>query len=185
MDRCQQKTWGLAGKYRCQENLAAEGCSVFSNPRMSLKACLRRAASDGSFSGCFHICLVVVVAVECGNRLYRFPRFVGRAENSLIVFRAFHKPSFPRSTSTAVRVQADLLICSNMVYLACCICRAASVSLMVAATRLSAFMLSPGAGTVAADRARAVFRAVLPQLVEAPFSSLGVDLDFACAEGRW
>jgi hypothetical protein len=26
----------------------------------------------------------------------RFPRFVERAENSTIVFRAFHKPSFPR-----------------------------------------------------------------------------------------
>src|SRR5664280_1184698 len=31
-------------------------------------------------------------------------------------------------------VHADLLICSNMVFLACCIRRAASVSLMVAAT---------------------------------------------------
>jgi len=41
---------------------------------------------------------------ECGNRFYRFPRFVGRAENSIIVFRAFHKPSFPRSTSTAALV---------------------------------------------------------------------------------
>jgi len=38
---------------------------------------------------------------ECGNRFYRFPRFVGRAENSTIVFWAFHKLSFPRSTSTA------------------------------------------------------------------------------------
>jgi len=37
---------------------------------------------------------------ECGNRLYRFPELVGRAENSTIVFRAFHKPSFPRSIST-------------------------------------------------------------------------------------
>jgi len=40
---------------------------------------------------------------KCGNRLYRFPRFVGRAENSIIVFRAFHKPSFPRSTSTSAQ----------------------------------------------------------------------------------
>src|SRR5713226_724386 len=28
---------------------------------------------------------------ECGNRFYRFPRFVGRAENSTIVFRPFHQ----------------------------------------------------------------------------------------------
>jgi len=41
-------------------------------------------------------------------------------------------------------VHADLLICSNMVFLACCIRRAASVSLMVAATRLSVARLSPG-----------------------------------------
>ena len=81
---------------------------------------------------------------ECGNRFYRFPRFVGRAENSIIVFRAFHKPSFPRSTSTAAGVHADFLISSNIVYLACCMRRAASVSLMVAATRLSAARLSPG-----------------------------------------
>src|SRR5665213_951363 len=41
-------------------------------------------------------------------------------------------------------VHADLLICSNMVLLACCIRRAASVSLIDAATRLSAATLSPG-----------------------------------------
>jgi hypothetical protein len=41
-------------------------------------------------------------------------------------------------------VHADLLIFSNMVLLACCMRCAASVSLMDAATRLSALMLSPG-----------------------------------------
>src|ERR1035441_7179038 len=43
---------------------------------------------------------------ECGNRLHRFPRFVGRAENSTIVFRAFHKPSFPQPASIASNCQA-------------------------------------------------------------------------------
>ena len=58
---------------------------------------------------------------ECGNRLHRFPRFVGRAENSTIVFRAFHKPSFPRPASIAANSQAAIFAvasiqsCSNSI----------------------------------------------------------------------
>ena len=57
---------------------------------------------------------------ECGNRFHRFPRFVGRAENSTLVFRAFHKPSFPRPPLVAVSVHAASLadpsaqFCSNV-----------------------------------------------------------------------
>ena len=42
---------------------------------------------------------------EFGNRLYRFPRFVERAENSFMVFRAFHKPSFPTVRFHGCRIQ--------------------------------------------------------------------------------
>jgi len=79
---------------------------------------------------------VVVVAVE--NVGIGFIDFQGLWEgrktvlsfSGLSINRHFHGP-LPLLSG----VQADLLICSNMVYLACCICRAASVSLMVAATR--------------------------------------------------
>ena len=134
---------------RCSElqaHLALDkSFGVFSNPRVSLKG----QVDAGSFGVApFRDVFIYVSQLsrrwECGNRFYRFPRFVGRLENSIIVFRAFHKPSFPRSTSTAAGVHADFLICSNMVFLACCIRRAASVSLMVAATRLRALMVSPG-----------------------------------------
>jgi hypothetical protein len=58
---------------------------------------------------------------ECGNRLDRFPRFVERAENSTIVFRPFHKPSFPRPASITTNSQAAIFIvasvqsCSNCI----------------------------------------------------------------------
>jgi hypothetical protein len=42
---------------------------------------------------------------ECGNRLYRFPRFVGREGNSTIVFLAFHEPSFPRPASIRLKLR--------------------------------------------------------------------------------
>ena len=61
-----------------------------------------------------------------------------------IVFRAFHKPPFPRPLPLRHASYADFLICSNIAFLACCLRRAASVSLMDAATRISAAMESPG-----------------------------------------
>jgi len=62
---------------------------VFSNPGMSLKGLFEAGSRDGSFSGFFHRCLVVVVAVgmwesavsiskvsgKGGRRHYRFPGF--------------------------------------------------------------------------------------------------------------
>src|ERR1035437_8658946 len=59
--------------------------------------------------------------------------------SGLSISRHFHGP-----LPLLPGAHADLLICSNMVFLACCIRRAASVSLMDAATRLSTPMLSPG-----------------------------------------
>jgi hypothetical protein len=59
--------------------------------------------------------------------------------SGLSINRHFHGPLALRPM-----VHADLLICSNMVYLACCMRRAASVSLMDAATRLRAATVSPG-----------------------------------------
>jgi hypothetical protein len=55
--------------------------------------------------------------------------------SGLSINRHFHGP-LPLQPA----VHADLLICSNMVFLACCMRRAASVSLMVAATRLRALI---------------------------------------------
>jgi len=86
--------------------------------------------------------------------------------------RRYRFPCFPSTVISTVRfhscgVQADFLIFSNMVLLASCIRRAASVSLLVAATRLSAARLSPDAGTAAGDRGRAASRRCLPLLVKA------------------
>lgn len=60
------------------------------------------------------------------------------AENSHFVFLVFHKPSSPRSSSSAVGGLADHLICSKFAFLASCVRRADSVSIMDAATRFSA-----------------------------------------------
>ena len=59
--------------------------------------------------------------------------------SGLSLNRHFHGP-----VALLPVVHADLLICSNMLCFASCMRRAASVSLMVAATRLRALMLSPG-----------------------------------------
>src|ERR1019366_176319 len=59
--------------------------------------------------------------------------------SGLSINRHFHGP-----LPLLPEVHADLLICSNIEFLACCIRRAASVSLMVAATRLSAATVIPG-----------------------------------------
>jgi hypothetical protein len=59
--------------------------------------------------------------------------------SDLSINRHFHGPLPLRP-----RVHAHFPICSNMVFLACCMRRAASVSLMVAATRLSAATVNPG-----------------------------------------
>jgi hypothetical protein len=54
-----------------------------------------------------------------GNRLHRFRRFVGRRENSTIVFQAFHEPSLPRRASITANSQgaictvASIQSCSN------------------------------------------------------------------------
>jgi hypothetical protein len=84
---------------------------------MSLKGLFEAGSTDGSFSGFFHMLLVVAVAVD---------------------------RHFPGPLPLLPEVHADFPICSNMVYLACCMRRAASVSLIDAATRFSAAMLSPG-----------------------------------------
>ena len=119
--------------------------AVFSNPRMSLKGVFEAGSFGRLLFGMFSY-----MSRGCrggGNVGIGFIDFQGLWEgrktvlsfSGLSINRHFHGP-LPLLSG----VQADLLICSNMVYLACCICRAASVSLMVAATRLSAFMLSPG-----------------------------------------
>src|ERR1035437_11148288 len=59
--------------------------------------------------------------------------------SGLSINRHFHRPLPLRRM-----VHADLLICSNMVFLACCMRRAASVSLIDAGTRFSAPRESPG-----------------------------------------
>ena len=59
--------------------------------------------------------------------------------SGLSINRHFHRPLPLRPM-----VHADLLICSNIVFLACCMRRAASVSLIDAATRFSAASESPG-----------------------------------------
>ena len=64
-------------------------------------------------------------------------------ETCFIVFRAFHRPPFPRPFLIDLRSYAVSRIFSNSLLLACCIRRAASVSLMAAATRFKALMLSP------------------------------------------
>jgi hypothetical protein len=65
------------------------GVGVFSNPGMSLKGVFEAGSGDGSFSGFFHICFVVVVGVgmwesalsiskvcgKGGKRHYCFPGF--------------------------------------------------------------------------------------------------------------
>ncbi len=40
----------------------------------------------------------------------RFPRSAGKAENSLIAFRAFHEPSVPRPVSGAARTEWEMQI---------------------------------------------------------------------------
>jgi len=123
--------------------------SVFSNPRMSLKEAKGRRSGVLSFRD---LKLIHAISRSGGNvgiarfdlavpgvLSERFPRLVGRAENGAIVFRAFHEPSFP----ALLRFYAVSRMRSKSFALACCMRRAASVSLMAAATLFSAFMLNP------------------------------------------
>ena len=118
---------------------------VFSNPGMSLKG----QVDAGSF-GWLLFGMFSYMSRSCrggGNVGIGFIDFQGLWEgwktalsfSGLSINRHFHGP-----IPLLPEVHADLIICSNMLFLACCIRRAASVSLMVAATRLSALMLSPG-----------------------------------------
>jgi len=117
--------------------------SVFSNPRMSLKESSFRAGGFLSFREEY----IASSRRGGGNVGIGSIDFQGLWEgrktvlsfSGLSINRHFHGP-LPLGSG----VHADLLICSNMLYLACCMRRAASVSLMVAATRLRALMLSPG-----------------------------------------
>ena len=128
--------------------------AVFSNPAMSLKAGSFRACGFLSFRGEYIASRrrrgggnVGIAAHEL-----QFPMRLRSDSQGLwegrktrtIVFRAFHKPPFPRPLPQRHASYADFLICSNIVFLACCMRRAASVSLMEAATRFSAAMESPG-----------------------------------------
>jgi len=118
---------------------------------------LRRAASDGSFFGISYMSSVVVGG-KCGNRLLSISRF-GRAANSLIVFRAFHKPSFPRSTSLLSGVQADFLSARTWLYWLR-ICRALRVAHGCGYAFECIHAESGAQELFAAIGARAVFRAV-------------------------
>ena len=123
---------------------------------MSLKGGGEAGSADGSFSGFFHTLLVVAAAVgmwESRHMMFFSPDAPGAISkvcgkggktkhdrfSALSMNRHFHGP-LPMLPAR----HADFLISSNMVHFACCMRRAASVSLMVAATRLSAARLSPG-----------------------------------------
>src|ERR1019366_4787345 len=118
---------------------------VFSNPGMSLKG----EFEAGSFGRLLFgmISYIARGRLGGGNVGIGFIDFQGLWEgrktallfSGLSINRHFHGPLPLRPM-----VQADLLICSNMVLLACCMRRAASVSLMDAATRFSAASESPG-----------------------------------------
>ena len=119
--------------------------TVFSNPGMSLRGVFEAGIFRCLLFGMFSY--IARGRRGGGNVGIGFIDFQGLWEgrktalsfSELSINRHFHGP-----LPLLPRVHADLLICSNMVYFACCIRCAASVSLMFAATRLRALMLSPG-----------------------------------------
>jgi len=140
---------------------------VFSNPKMSLKGAKGRRSGFLSFRDLKSTYASSRGRRECGNRSALF--FISRCtpgaiskvcgkvgKQRTIVFRAFHKPPFPRPLRIGPRAYAVSRSFSNSLLFASRIRRAASVSLMAAATRFSAFMLSPSrrycAGLSSSDR---------------------------------
>ena len=134
-----------AGLKASKIHLERSSAPVFSNPGMSLKG----EFAAGSFR---RLLLGMISYIAHGRRgggnvgigIIDFQglwegRKTAPSFSGLSINRHFHGPLPLRR-----RVHAHFLICSNIVLLACCMRRAASVSLMVAATRLSALMLSPG-----------------------------------------
>ena len=127
---------------------------VFSNPKMSLKGAKGRRSGFLSFRDLKSTYASSRGRRECGNRSARFliSRCTFRAISKVcgkvgkqrtIVFRAFHKPPFPRPLRIGLRSYAVSRSFSNSLLFASCIRRAASVSLMAAATLFSALILSP------------------------------------------
>ena len=121
------------------------GHSVFSNPGMSLKFQVDAGSFGWLLFGMFSY--MTRICRGGGNVGISFIDFQGLWEgrktaplfSGLSISRHFHG-----AVPLLRGVYADLLICSNMLSFASCMRRAASVSLMEAATRLSALMLSPG-----------------------------------------
>jgi len=147
---------------------------------------MRRAARTAPLGDDFICCSSWSRRWKCGNRLFRFPRFVGRAENSTIVFRAFHKPSFPRSACTVsecLRRPFDLLEHGAFGLLH------SSCGFGVADGRGHAFeRMDAESGTqelLWPIQREQCFQRRASQLIEAPFAALGVDLASAWAAGRW
>jgi len=64
--------------------------TVFSNPEMSLNGLIEAGSADGSFSGWFHILLVVVVAVEMWESVLSISKVCGKGGK-----RHFRFPGFP------------------------------------------------------------------------------------------
>jgi len=134
---------------RLMKTAGNSGCpideEVFSNPGMSLKVVFKAGSFGRLLFGIFSY--MSRGRRGGGNVEIGFIDFQGlwKGRKTAVSFsglslnRHFHGP-----VALLPVVHADLLICSNMLCFASCMRRAASVSLMVAATRLRALMLSPG-----------------------------------------